>query len=372
MFYSCCFFWRRRKSMVIKTPPNIPRYLKSLVSLALFLPACTGKLCLLVVFICAMMLPLRTFAASDHARQDQLSVPIPSALPVPVAPNIGMSLPVQNLSKTATVSKDSRASSPLVPSHLPPATIASPSVSPSPARAAAPSHLSTLQSAPVPFASMSARQQAPSPVKPVPSKGNDGQRAVKKEKTAASKATARKKKNSKKSGLEAFAANPLRLSGNSVKDEKYGVLRSNATAAKLLQKSQKNVPATGDGKVTISGKSTTPPSDRLETKRAPFSGGGHTLPYMDVEQNAEVSMEYRINRKTRTRLVVNPQDPSSPLYTPADQEKRINSGGVYMNVDVGENVQLKMGGEYCEVDDSDNSGSSRSSQGAAVGLQWNF
>lgn len=174
----------------------------------------------------------------------------------------------------------------------------------------------------------------------------------------------------KATGLDAFSSNPFGTSGKPL----HYLYGGSGKSDKLVSVPKEKKPAPSHEKVIrFSGKANTAPGSRLEPKQqAPFMGGEHTLPYMDAEKSAELSLEYKMGPKTTTRIVVNPQDPGSPLYRPADKDKLLNSGGLYMDVEVQDNMQLKLGGEYCEVDDSGEYRSHRSSQGVAVGVQWNF
>ena len=91
---------------------------------------------------------------------------------------------------------------------------------------------------------------------------------------------------------------------------------------------------------------------------------------MDHDSAPEVSMSYKIDKRTRTKLTVNPQNGESPLYRPAETDGGINSAGVYVDVDLQSDLLLQVGGEYGEIARS-NAGQDNSA-GAAVGLRWSF
>lgn len=111
--------------------------------------------------------------------------------------------------------------------------------------------------------------------------------------------------------------------------------------------------------------------DRLHPSRRTFPGGAHTLSRIDEDPAPEIRLNYKVNRNASTSLVVNPKDEASPLPRPAEPDGTVNSAGVYMDVDVAPDVKLRVGGEYCDIDDPRASGS-ESSRGAAVGLEWSF
>ena len=127
-------------------------------------------------------------------------------------------------------------------------------------------------------------------------------------------------------------------------------------------------------RVTVKAKKGDGQDNRLIPQRAPFSGGNHTLPHMNKEPSPEVTVGYKHNEQATTAVVVNPQNANSPLYRPAEQEGLLNSAGVYMDVEVKPDVHFQMGGEYSsDASSSQYSSSQReSSQGAALGMRWDF
>ncbi|MDL2267321.1 hypothetical protein LJC46_04965 [Desulfovibrio sp. OttesenSCG-928-G15] len=113
--------------------------------------------------------------------------------------------------------------------------------------------------------------------------------------------------------------------------------------------------------------------DRLTPRRSTvFSGGEHTKPYLDSEQNSpEVEVRFKKdNEPVATRLVVNPQDPNSPLYRPAAKENMVNAAGVYMDIDLNPDMQMQVGGEVGSVDNK--AAEEKATSGAAVNLKWQF
>lgn len=83
-----------------------------------------------------------------------------------------------------------------------------------------------------------------------------------------------------------------------------------------------------------------------------------------------MSVTYRLNDRASTRVSVNQQDETSPLYLPGGKNDSVNGAGVYMNVDVEKDLQLQLGGEYQELDGGHYS--DEQARGASVGLRWNF
>jgi len=125
-----------------------------------------------------------------------------------------------------------------------------------------------------------------------------------------------------------------------------------------------------EGRVSLSVTRKKAPESRLEPAHTPFSGGENTLPYMGADPPPEVSMQYQLRDNAAARLTVNPQEPVSPLYRRVESDGRINSAGVYMDVDLTPEVRLQVGGEHRNVGTRD--AQAGTAQGAAVGVQWNF
>ena len=84
-------------------------------------------------------------------------------------------------------------------------------------------------------------------------------------------------------------------------------------------------------------------------------------------------MSYKLNSNTSASVALNPQDQTSPLYAPIVKENGLAATGVYLDVDVQEDVQLRVGGEVRSHDnDSLNSADDETGAGASVGLRWSF
>lgn len=219
----------------------------------------------------------------------------------------------------------------------------------------------------LPVVTSQMKKQVPSPVE----KKREAKAPLQKT-SAPDKSKGNKTVKKNKAGLRGFSSNPFGLEdkylGLRNAASKTNPLSAEALKAKAVRPAQESL----DSRISISGNNPAPSDNRLSPQRAPFTGGPHTLPYMDKNQSPEVSMEYKISPKAATRFVVNPQNPNSPLHRPAEYDKRVNSGGVYMDVEVSENVQLKMGGEYCEIENHRLYGNEKNSQGASVGVEWNF
>lgn len=166
-------------------------------------------------------------------------------------------------------------------------------------------------------------------------------------------------------GLSGFSTNPFALEHRDSKKQSADAFPESGTAEKKQPQQ-----ATREGEVTFSGSGRKTTDDRLVPRRTAFSGGRHTLGQLDAPPPApEVNMHYNTGKNATTRVVVNPQDPTSPLYRPAAGDKAVNSAGVYMQVEVEPNLRLQFGGEYCDIDAPY---AESGSPGASVGLEWNF
>lgn len=182
------------------------------------------------------------------------------------------------------------------------------------------------------------------------------------------KQTTTQKSSLPNAGLQGFCPNPFGLERDELGQRTHEAKKLRAKVTRV-QKNATAVPPQEDKQVSVTSKIDSPSDDRLIPHRAAFSGGVHTLPHMENEANPEVSMSYKMTPNAATRFVVNPQDPASPLYRPAEKNGKINGGGVYMDVNLREDLQLQMGGEYNDIDNQYASGSD---SGASLGLRWNF
>ena len=183
--------------------------------------------------------------------------------------------------------------------------------------------------------------------------------------TSAKAKAARRKAASHASG--AFSGDPLFLGQRAPADDQK---KTRVVYGAEGQRREAPVTLGEEGKVVMSAKKLAVPESRLTPARTAFSGSEHTLPYMDSKQPPEVSMQYELQDNASARVTVNPQDSASPLYRPAERDGTVSSAGVYMDVAVKPDVQLQVGGEYSDVDSR--SGSAGASQGASVGLKWDF
>ena len=172
-------------------------------------------------------------------------------------------------------------------------------------------------------------------------------------------------------GLKGFSSNPFSLERRKSpagRAQQAGGAQ-NAPAGEQSTRTARADSAPRESRVTFSGGKAEKTDDRLVPRRTAFSGGPDTLPYMDEKNPPEMSMTYRMNNRTSTKVSVNQQDETSPLYVPGRKENSVNGAGVYMNMDVKKDLQLQLGGEYHEVDDDHRS---EDAKGASVGLRWNF
>ncbi len=166
-------------------------------------------------------------------------------------------------------------------------------------------------------------------------------------------------------GLNGFSSDPFALKSRDSIFFQTGQNPADALAGR------KRTLTMSERRLSVSSKTQGAPENRLTLQRTAFSGGYHTLPYMDSKPSTEVSMAYKVTEKARTRVIANPQDENSPLYRPVEKDSRLNAGGAYVDLDVRKDLQLQMGGEYSEVDSSRLDGT-QNAQGASVGLRWNF
>ncbi len=192
---------------------------------------------------------------------------------------------------------------------------------------------------------------------------NSGTVSLKQSKTAG-----KKSKGVKGFGKDPFSLEYRRASRNHAAKLTTGAkdgLAEERTASQAAQGGKKQ------SRVSFSGNNATPTDDRLQPQRSAFSGGPETLPHMDTKAPPELSLTYKMSNRAATRVTLNQQNADSPLYRPVEKHDGVNSAGVYMDVDVKENLQVQIGGEYRDLDDSRHT-VEENARGASVGLRWNF
>lgn len=216
-----------------------------------------------------------------------------------------------------------------------------------------------------------ARQPAQTgrPIAPLPgvagaTRKNTGKATLPAHQPASAKSASGKRTGGQGNG---FSANPLDIGKNRNTGDQ---VRASIVYGPEGPKRRAPAPTEDNGRVVMSSGDRKLPESRLTPARTAFSGSEHTLPYMDTAPAPEISMKYKLDERTATRFTVNPQDPSSPLYRPAEIEGKVNSAGLYMDMDVRPDVQVRVGGEYSEFKSPDSPDDS--ARGASVGVKWNF
>jgi hypothetical protein len=125
--------------------------------------------------------------------------------------------------------------------------------------------------------------------------------------------------------------------------------------------------------VTVTGGIPAHPESRMEVERTPLPGGRHTLSREESGTAPEMSMSVKMSRASAARFVLNPQDDTSPIYSPIVKESGLAATGIYLDLDVAEGVQVQFGGEVRSFSsESGDSTEEGDSAGASVGLRWNF
>ena len=171
---------------------------------------------------------------------------------------------------------------------------------------------------------------------------------------------------SSKGGIKGFSSDPFALEHRkkpATPQAQNGTTQKAATSSNGTGK---------NSRVVFSGGKPERTDDRLSPRRSTFSGGPDTMARMEENDPApELNMTYKMNKHASTRVTLNQQDENSPLYLPGGKSDSINGAGVYMDVDVKKDLQVRFGGEYQEVEGAHGSQEERA-QGASVGLRWSF
>ena len=127
-------------------------------------------------------------------------------------------------------------------------------------------------------------------------------------------------------------------------------------------------------RLTVVGSMPHHPESRFVVQPTPLPGGRHTRSSEEAGNAPEMTMAYKLNTTTSARVALNPQDQTSPLYSPIVKENGLTATGVYFDVNVEKNFQVQFGGEVRSYD-SDSLSSSEdeeTSTGASMGFRWSF
>ena len=125
-------------------------------------------------------------------------------------------------------------------------------------------------------------------------------------------------------------------------------------------------------RLKLSGNTPAHPESRMEADNVPLPGGRHTLSHEESAAAPEMSMSLKMNDTASARFALNPQDESSPLYSPLMKDNGLSATGLYFDLDMGEGMQLQLGGEVRSVGSESLNSSEEESAGASVGLRWSF
>ncbi|MDR1947133.1 MAG: hypothetical protein LBQ51_08220 [Desulfovibrio sp.] len=184
--------------------------------------------------------------------------------------------------------------------------------------------------------------------------------------------TKAKKVGAETPGLAGFAHNTFLASGVGKRaaaanppEKKYGPTQEQNREDKLLTFGDKQ-------NITVSVQSDGESADRLTPDRRAFPGGPESPARIHDKESPEVSVKYKLNPAATTRLTVNPSNADSPLYRPPENTRNLNAAGLYMDMSVRDDLNLTLGGEYSDVQDSRPAHKADGAAGAALGITWNF
>ncbi len=124
--------------------------------------------------------------------------------------------------------------------------------------------------------------------------------------------------------------------------------------------------------VTVETAPDAPPFDPLSPRRGPLPGGGYAKD-QPAALTPELSVKYSVGNRTSTRLSINNQNPSSPLFIPTDGPAQVESAGLFVDTQAKEDVEVHVGMEYKSIDER-NPGNTPpiEDKGASFGVMWKF
>lgn len=116
------------------------------------------------------------------------------------------------------------------------------------------------------------------------------------------------------------------------------------------------------------------PYDPLAPRKEVLPGGAdHTLAHMDKTDAPEVTVRYEIGNGTSARIAINDENELSPLFTPRQRDKGLNSAGLYLEQEVDDDLQVHIGGHHRNLyGESLGNQQGPTDTGASVGFTLNF
>ena len=127
----------------------------------------------------------------------------------------------------------------------------------------------------------------------------------------------------------------------------------------------------GNDRLSFSGSAQVLPENQLTPKNTSLPGREESARHFEEDTPMEVHMHYKLDDQASARVAVNQQDETSGTYVPLKKGETVSGAGVFLDLEVEENVNFSMGGEVTSHQSSASSQGSTSS-GASMGLKFSF
>lgn len=152
-----------------------------------------------------------------------------------------------------------------------------------------------------------------------------------------------------------------------------GIARRLAKAQALTPRPQLKL---GNEKLSITGSEPPPQISDSPVKPVNTSLPGRpdtVAKFEDKDDASGFNVGYKLDDKAAARLAVNQDDKNASTYVPTRRKgETLNSAGVYLDVDVEDDLQFQVGGEVRSTERGAATTEDQSAAGASVGMKWSF
>ena len=127
----------------------------------------------------------------------------------------------------------------------------------------------------------------------------------------------------------------------------------------------------GNDRLSFSGSKQLPRASEVTPANTGLPGRQESARHFEEATPTELHMHYKLDNQAAARVAVNPQDETTGTYIPLKKGETVSAAGVFLDVDMQDNVSFTMGGEVTNHQPSATT-ESNTSTGANLGMKFSF
>ena len=127
----------------------------------------------------------------------------------------------------------------------------------------------------------------------------------------------------------------------------------------------------GNDRLSFSGSKQLPRASEVTPANTSLPGRQESARHFEDATPTEVHMHYKLDKQAAARVALNPQDETAGTYVPLKKGDTVSGAGIFLDVDVQDNVSFSMGGEVANHQPSATT-ESNTSTGANMGMKFRF